>query len=101
MISKELLEYYESLINDLGPEHQEVGRHLRAYITGMHDLWEKRVILRELRYRAGTPVCSGEVDCLENPTCRCIRGEHPTCPRHTDCCYLCNPKPVLAREPTG
>ena len=95
MIPDELLEYYELLISAQRPAPMEENRHLRACAIELRDLWEQRVILRELRFRAGMPVCSGEVDCLENPTSRCMGGLHPTCRCHTDSCYLCIPKGSL------
>lgn|SRR5579872_4471916 len=97
MNPNKLIEYYESLVSSQGPAPAEENRHLRAYATELRDLWEKRVILRELRYRSGVPVCSGEVDCLEIPTSRCMEGEHPTCPNHAGSCYLCIPKATLHR----
>jgi hypothetical protein len=55
MIPNELIEYYESLVRSQDPSSAEENRHLRAYVTDLRDLWEQRVILRELRYRAGVP----------------------------------------------
>lgn len=95
MIPNELIEYYEWLVSTQDPASAEGNHHLRAYVTDLRDRWEQRVILRELRYRAGVLVCSGEVDCLENPISQCMKGEHPTCPNHTDSCYLCIPKTTL------
>lgn len=95
MIPHELLEYYESLVTAQAGVSIEESEHLKAFITEIRDLSEKRVILRELRYRSGMPVCSGDVECLENPTARCMRGEHPTCSDHTDSCFLCIPKARL------
>jgi hypothetical protein len=95
MVSTELIKYYESLIDKQRPLPQEENQYLTAYLSEIRDLWEKRVILRELRYRSGMSVCSGEVDCLESPTSSCMRGEHPTCPGHTDSCFLCDPTVVL------
>ena len=80
VISNELLEYYESLVSYQGPAPAEENPHLREYVTECRAVWEARVILRDLRNRAGLATCSGEVDCLESPTSRCMRGEHPTCP---------------------
>ena len=91
VISNDLLEYYESLIHYQGQAPEE-NPHLREYVAELRGNWESRVILRELRNRAAIPTCSGEVDCLENPTSRCMRGEHPTCSHHTDSCYLCIPR---------
>jgi hypothetical protein len=91
VISNELLEYYESLVRALGPAPVEENPHLREYVGEIRDFWEKQVILRELRLRTSMPVCSGEIDCLEDPTSFCMRSEHPTCPEHTDHCYLCIP----------
>jgi hypothetical protein len=53
MIPNELIEYYESLVKGHGPSPCEDNQHLRAYVVELQDLWEKRAILRELRYRAG------------------------------------------------
>jgi len=91
MIPNELLQYYESVVRDLDPIPNEENCHLHAYISEIRDLWEKRVILRELRLRTGLPVCSGEVDCLGQPTSHCMHADHPTCPDHTDSCFLCVP----------
>jgi hypothetical protein len=91
MIPNELIEYYESLVHSQGPAPVEENPHLREYVTELRDAWEARVILRDLRNRAGIATCSGEVDCLENPTSLCMRGEHPTCANHADSCYLCIP----------
>jgi hypothetical protein len=95
VIPNELLEYYESLTSNQDSAHLEENAHLRAYVVEIRDLWEKRVVLRELRYRAGMPVCSGGVDCLDDPTSQCMSGEHRTCPTHTDDCYLCIPTATL------
>jgi len=97
MISNELIEYYESLVKGQGPSPSEGNQHLRAYVVELQDLWEKRAILRELRYRAGMEVCSGVVDCVETPTTTCMNGSHPTCPKHTDDCFLCVPIGSLNR----
>lgn len=90
MISNELIEYYERLVREPGHFGDE-NRHLQAYRSDLRDQWEKRAILRELRYRSGIPVCSGEVDCLEAPSSHCMHGNHPTCLEHTDSCFLCVP----------
>jgi hypothetical protein len=97
MIPNELMEYYESLVKGQGPSPGEDNQHLRAYVVEIRDLWEKRVILRELRYRSGMKVCSGEVDCVETPTTVCMHGTHPTCPKHTDDCFLRVPIASLSR----
>jgi hypothetical protein len=91
MISNELLEYYESLVSYHGPAPTSENPHLREYINEFREPWEARVILRDLRNRAGMTTCSGEVDCLDHPTSLCMRGDHPTCSAHTDSCYLCKP----------
>ena len=92
MPSQELIRYYESLVarqKDTGPD---ANRYLREYVAEIRDVWETRVILRELRTRAAIATCSGAVDCLESPASRCMRGEHPTCSDHTASCYLCLPR---------
>jgi hypothetical protein len=91
VIPAELIQYYESLVDRQRPRPAEENRHLREYIAEIRDAWEARVILRDLRNRAGVATCSGEVDCLEKPKSRCMRREHPTCHAHTDSCYLCMP----------
>jgi hypothetical protein len=91
MIPNKLLEYYELLVRHARPPTIE-NLHLREYVAEIRDVWEQRVILRELRIRANIPVCSGEVNCLEVPTSRCMSGVHQTCPDHTGSCYLCVPK---------
>jgi len=95
VIPKELLDYYESLVRTQSNSPIEESGHLRTFVTELRDLWEQRVILRELRYRAGLPVCSGEVDCLEIPSSQCMNGEHETCSGHTDSCFLCVPRATL------
>lgn len=93
MIPNELIEYYESWVKEHGSSssEDEAKGHLRAYLVELKDVWEKRAILRELRFRAGMVVCSGTVDCVETPTTVCMHGRHPTCPKHTDDCFLCVP----------
>jgi hypothetical protein len=90
VIPDKLIPYYESLV---GRRRMPVDEspHIRNYVAEIRDAWEARVILRDLRNRAGIATCSGEVDCLEKPTSRCMRREHPTCSNHTDICYLCMP----------
>jgi hypothetical protein len=92
MIPNELIRYYESLVAHQKRAPAEENRHLREYLGEIRDAWEARVILRDLRNRAGIPTCSGAVDCLESPNCPCMRGAHPTCSSHTDSCYLCMPR---------
>jgi hypothetical protein len=89
--SQELIRYYESLVAKRKTP-ADANRYLREYVAEILDAWEARVILRDLRSRAGIATCIGEVDCLEGPTSVCMRGEHPTCPDHTDSCYLCLPR---------
>jgi hypothetical protein len=89
--SNELIRYYESLARQR-PIQPEQNPHLREYVGEIRDAWEARVILRDLRNRAGITTCGGAVDCLENPTSLCMRGAHPTCSDHTDSCYLCLPR---------
>ena len=91
MIPNKLLEYYESQVKHARPPTVE-NLHLREYVGEIRDVWEQRVILRELRIRKNIPVCSGEITCLETPASRCMGGDHQTCPDHTDSCYLCVPK---------
>jgi hypothetical protein len=91
VIPIELIQYHELLVGRQRQRPAEENPHLREYIAEIRDVWEARVILRDLRNRAGIATCSGEVDCLETPTSLCMRGEHPTCPAHTDSCYLCMP----------
>jgi hypothetical protein len=88
VISNELIRYYESLVARRKPAVTEENPHLREYVAEIRDAWETRTILRDLRNRRGIATCSGEVACLEAPTSLCMRGEHPTCPAHTDSCYL-------------
>lgn len=97
MIPNELIEYYETLVREQNSSHDEENPHLRAFVIELRDLWEKRGILRELRYRAGMEVCSGEIGCVETPTTRCRNGDHPTCPNHTDDCFLCVPITSLSQ----
>ena len=99
MIQNELIAYYESLVKEQGSSssEDEPNEHLRAYVVELKDAWEKRAILRELRFRAGMAVCSGGVDCVETPTTVCMDGTHPTCPRHTDDCFLCVPVSSLSQ----
>jgi hypothetical protein len=89
--SHELIRYYESLVAKRNAP-ADANRHLREFVAEIRDAWEARVILRDLRNREGIATCSGAVDCLENSISRCMRGEHPTCPDHTDSCYLCLPR---------
>jgi hypothetical protein len=91
MIPNKLIEYYESLVREARPTTVE-NLHLREYVAEIRDVWEQRVILRELRIRANIPVCCGEINCLEVPTSRCMDGRHQTCADHTGSCYLCIPK---------
>ena len=91
MIPNDLIEYYESRVKEQSSFPSEENPHLRAYLCEIRDVWEKRAILRELRYRAGMAVCSGEIDCVETPTTHCMHGDHPTCANHTDDCFLCVP----------
>ena len=96
MIPSELIQYYESLVGRQRRRPAEENPHLREYIAEIRDVWEARVILRDLRNQAGIRTCGGEVDCLETPTSLCMRGQHPTCPNHTDSCYLCMPRGLQA-----
>jgi hypothetical protein len=91
MFANALLQYYESLVKAQTTAPLPDERHLREYVCELRDQWEKRVIVRELRLRAGIPVCCGEVDCLENPSSLCMRGEHSTCATHADGCFMCYP----------
>ncbi len=99
MVPNELIEYYESWVKEQGSSssEDEVNGHLRAYVVELKDVWEKRAILRELRFRAGGVVCSGTVDCVEKPTTVCMHGSHPTCAKHTDDCFLCVPISKLSQ----
>jgi hypothetical protein len=92
VITSELIQYYESPVDRQRRGPAEENSHLREYIAEIRDAWEARVILRDLRNRAGLATCSGEVDCLESPTSLCMRDEHPTCSAHTDNCDLCLPR---------
>jgi hypothetical protein len=58
MIPNPLIEYYESMVKEEGSSDGDENQHLRAYVVELKDLWEKRAILRELRYRNGIEVCS-------------------------------------------
>lgn len=98
MIPGELIQYYEKLVREQGSSQSYESQHLRAYESELRDLWEKRAILRELRYRAGMEVCSGEIACVDKPTTHCMHGNHPTCPNHTDDCFLCVPLTSLNRR---
>jgi hypothetical protein len=91
VIPNKLLEYYESLVSRFRAQTID-NPHLREYVAEIRDVWEQRVILRELRTRAGIPICRGEVVCLDVPTSKCMGGEHQTCSAHADSCYLCEPK---------
>jgi hypothetical protein len=81
VIPNEPIQYYESLVGRQRRRPSESNPHLREYIAEIRDVWEARVILRDLRNRAGIATCSGEVDCLENPISRCMGGKHPTVAR--------------------
>jgi hypothetical protein len=98
MVNPELLKYYELLVRDQGQIELQENSHTRAFVNELRDLWEKRVILRELRFRAGIPVCSGEIDCVDDPTSQCMHGLHPTCSNHTDCCFLCDLPTTLSLD---
>jgi hypothetical protein len=91
VIPDKLIQYYESLVGRQRPMSAEQNPHLREYIAEIRDAWEARVILRDLRSRSGLATCSGEVDCVKDPTSLCMRDQHPTCSSHTDSCYLCMP----------
>ena len=79
VISKKQIKYYESLVarEEEIPE-EAITPILRQYAANLRDAWEARVILRDLRNRAGIATCSGEVDCVETPTSLCMKGEHQT-----------------------
>jgi hypothetical protein len=64
VIPNKLLEYYESLVNRFRAQTID-NPNLREYVAEIRDVWEQRVILRELRTRAGIPICRGEVVCLD------------------------------------
>jgi ribosomal protein S24E len=53
VISNELIRYYESLIASRKPVPPEENPHLREYIAEIRDARETRVIVRDLRNRAG------------------------------------------------
>jgi hypothetical protein len=87
---RELIQYYESLVGRQEELPEEATTPiLRQFAANLRDALEARVILRDLRNRAGIASCSGEVDCVETPTALCMKGAHPTCPAHADRCYLC------------
>lgn len=95
MSTNALLEYYESLAEGEKTAPLPEDRHVREFACELRDQWETRVIVRELRLRAGMTVCCGEVDCMENPDSLCMEGEHPTCAAHIDCCFMCLPRSGL------
>jgi hypothetical protein len=74
-ISNELIRYYESLVSRRRASHSEENPHLSECIAEIREVWETRVILRDLRNRAGVATCSWEVDCLEAPISPCMRGD--------------------------
>jgi hypothetical protein len=53
MIPNELIQYDESLVGRQRPTPAEQNPHLREFIAEIRDAWESRVILRDLRNRAG------------------------------------------------
>jgi hypothetical protein len=66
VISNELIQYYESLAGHGGRASAGEDPHIRALVGEILDAWEKRVIVRDLRNRAGIATCSGEVYSLES-----------------------------------
>jgi hypothetical protein len=90
VIPNELIQYYESLVDRQRRRPAEENPHIREYIAEIRDVCPSHP--RDLQNRAGIATCREEVDCLENPTSRCMGGKHPTCSSHTDSCYLCMPR---------
>ena len=90
MSSNELLNYYESVI-PLDSQILELDNPvLREYVSELRGALEDRAILRLLRFQAGIPICYGDGHCITQPSVRCMKGEHQTCPEHVETCYLCH-----------
>jgi hypothetical protein len=90
MSSNELLNYYESVI-PLDSQILKLDNPvLREYVSELRGALEDRAILRLLRFQAGIPICCGDGHCITQPSVRCMKGEHQTCPEHVETCYLCH-----------
>jgi hypothetical protein len=73
VIPNKLLGYYESLVSRVRTQTID-NPHLREYVAEIRDVWEQRVILRELRTRAGIPICRGAKGFLLKPLFHSFRG---------------------------
>jgi hypothetical protein len=63
------------------------------YTTGplvyLRDVVPYKHIVRNIRLKAGEPICWGATDCLDQPVSQCAADKHETCEKHKDTCYLC------------
>lgn len=94
-----LIEYYEALVRADDEQLVRTSPNLRDRVYRNQGMWEHRVILRQLREKAGISVCWGAVDCLKDPTSRCKTAQRATCQEHINSCYLC--VTASATQPTG
>ncbi len=85
----ELLSYYESTVGFYTYILEQDNPALREYVSELRGALEHRAILRILRLEAGIPVCCGDGHCITQPSVRCMNGQHETCPKHVETCYLC------------
>ena len=54
-------------------------------------------MLRQIRLRAGIPICWGAADCLEKADVKCSAGEHETCGDHSSTCWLCKGEAIKGK----
>jgi hypothetical protein len=90
MSANELLSYYESTVTFDTEILEQDNPAIREYVTELRGALEHRAILRMLRLQADIPVCCGDGHCITQPTAKCMKNKHQTCPEHTESCYLCH-----------
>jgi hypothetical protein len=84
----EQLQYYEERVKQGERAYSKAPQGIKQRVYESEVLPYK-VILRQVRIKAGVPVCWGNVECLTYPLSTCIAGKHDTCEEHSQTCFLC------------
>ncbi len=98
MTPSELLDYCES---QLEVARQELAKASASGTTDQDAEEAMRtasVLVRDARRKVGTPICSGDLYCVDYPLRTCMAGLHATCSKHSSTCYECDPLEFLPQS---
>ena len=80
--------YYEKRVKQGEELHSKASPGMKQHIYDSA-VFPYKAILRQVRLKAGVPICWGDAACLASPTSKCVRGLHETCKEHARTCFLC------------